>query len=107
VVETFTKAIAAHGVPASVLSDNGMVYTTRFAGGRGGRNGFENQLHQLGVVKKNSSPNHPQTCGKVERFHQTLKQWLHAQPVQPATISQLQALLDTFAGFNKPARTGP
>ena len=38
VVETFTKTAEQHGFPASVLTDNGMVYTTRFSGGRGGRN---------------------------------------------------------------------
>ena len=32
------------------------------------------------VVQKNSRPNHPTTCGKVERFQQTLKKWLRAQP---------------------------
>jgi hypothetical protein len=46
-----------------------MVFTTRFAGGKGGKNGFETELHRLGVTQKNSSPNHPQTCGKVERLH--------------------------------------
>jgi transposase len=51
VVATFRKAVAAHGIPASVLSDNGLVYTTRFAqGGRHhGRNGFEHELHKLGI----------------------------------------------------------
>ena len=42
-------------------------------------------------------PSHPTTCGKVERFQQTMKKWLRAQPVQPATINQLQTLLDRFA----------
>jgi transposase InsO family protein len=103
VVETFRAAVDRHGVPASVLSDNGMVFTTRFAGGRntrpGGRNtrnGFETELARHHIAQKNSSPNHPQTCGKVERFHQTLKQWLAAQPAQPTTIAELQALLDRF-----------
>ena len=36
------------------------------------------------------------TQGKVERFQQTAKKWLRAQPGQPATIAQLQALLDAF-----------
>ena len=49
------------------------------------------------VVQKNSRPAHPTTCGKVERFQQTLKKWLRAQPLQPATITDLQALLDAFA----------
>jgi transposase InsO family protein len=40
VVTTFRAAISTYGVPAAVLSDNGMVFTTRLAGGRGGRNAF-------------------------------------------------------------------
>ena len=75
-----------------------MVYTVRLAGSaRGGRNGFEHQLRDWNVVQKNSRPNHPTTCGKVERFQQTMKKWLRAQPVQPATIAELQSLLDRFA----------
>jgi hypothetical protein len=73
-----------------------MVFTTRFSGGRGGRNGFETELRRLGIAQKNSRPNHPTTCGKVERFQQTLKNWLHAQAHQPATLAELQALLDRF-----------
>ena len=96
VLATFRKAAGQHGIPAATLTDNGMVYTTRFAGGRGGRNGFETQLRRWHVVQKNSRPNHPTTCGKVERFQQTLKKWLRAQPVQPTTIDQLQAHIDLF-----------
>jgi transposase InsO family protein len=97
VLSEFRAAVANHGVPASTLTDNGMVFTTRYAGGKGGRNGFEAELRRLGVTQKNSRPNHPTTCGKVERFHQTLKRWLTAQPEQPATIAELQTLLDLFA----------
>jgi len=79
-----------------VLSDNAMVYTTRFSGGRGGRNKFGTTLAEQGVTEKHSGPNHPTTCGKVERFQQTMKNWLRAQPVQPATITELQAQLDRF-----------
>lgn len=98
VKDTFRKAAGQHGIPASTLTDNGMVYTVRLAGiGRqGGRNGFEQQLHDWGVIQKNSRPNHPTTCGKVERFQQTMKKWLRAQPGQPATLPELQALLDRF-----------
>jgi transposase InsO family protein len=100
VVATFRQAADLHGHPASTLTDNGMVYTTRRSGGslRGtrGRNGFEAELYRLGIVQKNSRPNHPTTCGKVERFQQTLKKWLHAQCPQPATLAQLQTLLDAF-----------
>jgi transposase InsO family protein len=98
VLATFRKTIATYGVPASTLTDNGMVFTTRFAGGRGGRNHLEHELHKLNITQKNGHPNHPQTQGKVERFQQTLKKWLRAQPEQPTTITQLQTLLDRFAG---------
>jgi Integrase core domain len=72
-----------------------MVFTTRLSGGRGGRNGFEHLLDSLGIKQKNSRPNHPTTCGKVERFHQTLKRWLDAHPA-PTTRDQLQQLCDQF-----------
>ena len=104
VLEAFRAACARHGVPASTLTDNGMVFTTRFSGGRGGRNGFESELRRLGVKQKNGKPNHPQTQGKVERLWQTLKKWLTAQPCQPADIAQLQALLDTFTRSYNTAR---
>jgi transposase InsO family protein len=94
--DTFRAAVAAHRTPASTLTDNGMVFTTRLAGGKGGRNALEAELRRLHVAQKNASPNHPTTCGKVERFQQTLKKWLAAQPVQPATLAELQALLDQF-----------
>lgn len=95
---TFRKTAGQHRIPASTLTDNGMVYTVRLAsiGHRGGRNGFEQQLREWHVVQKNSRPNHPTTCGKVERFQQTMKNWLRTQPDQPATITELQALLDRF-----------
>jgi transposase InsO family protein len=96
VLATFRETAGQHGIPASTLTDNGMVYTVRYAGGRGGRNAFETQLRRWQVVQKNSRPNHPTTCGKVERFQQTLKKWLRAQPVQPTTITELQALIDLF-----------
>jgi transposase InsO family protein len=102
VVAAFRQAVADQGIPASVLSDNGMVFTTRFAGGRAGRdtiNGFQAELRDLGGAQKHSKPNHPTTCGKVERFHQTLKKWLRAQPQQPTTIAELQALCDHFIAY--------
>lgn len=110
VADTFTTTAGRHGHPASTLTDNGMVYTTRFAGGRGGRNHLEHQLQQLGIRQKNSRPNHPTTCGKVERFQQTMKNWLAAQPAQPSTIDGLQTMLDTFrAHYNtrRPHRSLP
>jgi transposase InsO family protein len=95
VLAAFRTAVEHHGVPASTLTDNGMVFTTRF---RRGSNSFERELVLLGVEQKNGKPNHPQTQGKVERFWQTLKKWLRAQP-PAATLAQLQTQLDTFADY--------
>jgi transposase InsO family protein len=99
VLTTFRQTVAQHGIPASTLTDNGMVFTTRLSGGKRGagtRNGFETELRRLNVVQKNGRPNHPTTQGKVERFQQTMKKWLRTQPDQPSTIDDLQALLDAF-----------
>ena len=99
VLGTFTTTARKHGYPASTLTDNGMVYTVRLAGGRnkGGRTGLEAELFARDIVQKNGRPHHPQTQGKVERFQQTLKKWLRAKPQQPTTIPELQLLLDEFA----------
>ena len=62
------------------------------------------------MIQKNSRPGHPTTCGKVERFQQTLKKWLRAQPVQPSTVAELQALLDEFVdeyNHRRPHRSLP
>jgi transposase InsO family protein len=95
---TFRAAVAAHGAPAATLTDNGMVYTTRLSGGRGGRNALENELRHLGITQKNGRPNHPQTQGKAERFQQTLQKWLTARP-RAATLAELQAQLDAFTAY--------
>lgn len=96
VVTTFRAATEQHGIPFSTLTDNGLVFTTRFSqGGITSRNGFETELVRLRVRQKNSRPNHPTTCGKIERFQQTMKRWLRAQPAA-ATIDALQLLLDRF-----------
>ena len=92
VVATFTAAGDDHGWPAATLTDNGAVYTSRFTGGR---NGFEYLLAYLGVHQKNGAPGHPQTQGKIERFHQTLKRWLGRQPAA-ADLAGLQTQLDAF-----------
>jgi transposase InsO family protein len=110
VTATFRQTLATYGIPASTLTDNGMVYTVRLAGGRGGRNAYESELRRLHVVQKNSRPAHPTTCGKVERFQQTMKKWLRAQPLQPTTIAELQTLIDDFVdeyNHRRPHRSLP
>jgi transposase InsO family protein len=96
VLAIVTSAITAYGLPAAVLTDNGAV----FAGGPrgGGRVALEVTLTALGVSVRHARPYHPQTCGKVERFHQTLKKWLARHP-RATTAEQLQAQLDTFRAY--------
>lgn len=95
VVATFRAAISTYGTPASTLTDNGLVFTARF---RGGRNMFENELRTRGIEQKNGHPNHPQTQGKVERFQQTMKKALATNP-PAATLPELQHQLDTFRHY--------
>jgi transposase InsO family protein len=95
VVASFHKAAELHGLPASLLSDNGAVFTGSY---RGGKVLLEYELERLGIEFKNSRPYHPQTCGKVERLHQTLKRYLKAQPAAKS-LPQLQRQLDRFVHY--------
>jgi transposase InsO family protein len=100
----FTGAAERLGVPQRMLSDNGMCFSTA-------RRGltpcdFQANLGALGVTTITSSPYHPQTCGKVERFHQTQKKWLARQRLARST-SELQRQLDAFRAYyndNRPHR---
>ena len=59
---------------------------------------LERELTALGIGLSHCRPYHPQTCGKVERLHQTLKKWLARQD-PAATIGGLQAQLDAFTAY--------
>jgi transposase InsO family protein len=96
VVASFHEAFAAHGFPASVLTDNAAVFTGVPRGG--GRCAIEIEMGALGIRYHHSSPYHPQTCGKVERFHQTLKKWLYRQG-QASSPAELRRDIDRFARY--------
>ena len=103
VAEELSRLIAEYGPPASTLTDNGLVFTARLAGRKGGRNAFEKVLTTNKTQQKNGRPGHPQTQGKIERFHQTLKKWINARP--PAkTVADLQTLLDEFRDYYNTTR---
>jgi transposase InsO family protein len=95
VVHSFAAAWLINGFPAALLTDNGAVFSGK---SRKGKVLLESELERLGIAAKHSTPYHPQTCGKVERFHQTLKRYLGKQ-APPRTIALLQAQLDTFRTY--------
>jgi putative transposase len=91
-IAVFDKAVAAHGVPQRLLSDNGIALNPS-------RRGFLGQLvehvSRLGVEAITGKPHKPTTQGKNERFHQTLFRYLDKQPLAD-TLEQLQAQVDAF-----------
>lgn len=82
--DAFALAASEWGWPARFLSDNAKAF----------RHGLTDALAELGITAGHSRPYHPQTNGKVERFHQTLKKRLATRPC--ATLAELQAELDAF-----------
>jgi putative transposase len=89
-----TAAATACGAPGIVLCDNGLAFSGGLA--RGGA--FARTVTAMGSQLVHASPYHPQTCGKAERHHQTLKRWLATQPA-PATLAGLQTLLDAYQDY--------
>jgi hypothetical protein len=83
-----------------MLTDNGCIFTAQF---RNGRCGFETELATLGITIKHGKPYHPQTQGKIERFHQTLKRWLRKQD-PAASIAELQGQVDYFVRYYNETR---
>jgi transposase InsO family protein len=96
IVADLHAAIARHGRPERLLTDNAAVFTGHYRGR--GWVALERELVALGIALNHSTPYHPQTCGKVERLHQTLKNWLARQPAAAAT-AELQAQLDAFTDY--------
>jgi transposase InsO family protein len=96
---TFCEAAARWGLPAGVLSDNGLCFSGKL---RGFEVLFEAKLRDAGVRPITGRPYHPQTTGKVERFQQTLKRWLRRQDRRRGlarNLAELQSRLDEFVDY--------
>jgi transposase InsO family protein len=91
----FVAASSAYGVPRQLLSDNHLSFTGRLYGLEVA---FERKLAEVGVELINAAPAHPQTLGKLERFHRTLKEWL-ADEGPALDLERLQLLLDRFRAY--------
>ena len=91
-IRVVDKAIAAHGVPQRLLTDNGLALNPS-------RRGYLGQLvdhvSRLGVEAITGKPYKPTTQGKNERFHQTLFRYLDKQPLA-SSLTELQAQVDVF-----------
>lgn len=96
IVTDLHTAINRYGRPERMITDNGAVFTGQYRGH--GWVALERTLVGLGIALSHSRPYHPQTCGKVERLHQTLKKWLTRQPAA-GSLSALQTQLHTFAAY--------
>jgi putative transposase len=101
-IAAITRAFDRFGVPALVLADNGSAFTCRTRSTGASR--FTRMVTAAGARLIHSSPYHPQTCGKVERHHRTFKAWLHAQPVPPANLAELQAVCDSYQAWYNTGR---
>ena len=105
VVAVFRAAVAHHGAPASTLTGNGMVFTTRLSGGKGGRNGLETELRRLGVRQNNGRSNHPQIQAKPDGSSRPSRNdWPGSRPPPPAPN---QAQLNIFTGICKHRPVAP
>jgi transposase InsO family protein len=101
VVECLGAAVEHYGAPKGYLTDNGGIFTGAYRGLA--FVAFERELIDRGIEHRHSRPYHPQTCGKVERFHQTVKKWLDKQP-RARSVVQLQDQLDEFRSYYNEVR---
>jgi transposase InsO family protein len=89
---TGAAALAALASAATVLGWCERVWTDN---AKAFRHTLADALGHLGVTASHTRPYSPRSNGKIERFHQTLKRWLAAQP-PVATLEELQLQLDCF-----------
>ncbi|GAA5121509.1 hypothetical protein GCM10025762_42290 [Haloechinothrix salitolerans] len=98
-ISVFDKAVAAHGVPQRLLSDNGVALNPSRRGSLGQ---FVVHVTGLGVEPITGKPYKPTTQGKNERFHQTLFRYLDKQPLA-SSLAELQTQVDAFDHRPDPA----
>jgi transposase InsO family protein len=98
VCEALLSALRTHGVPESILTDNGKVFTGRFGpAGSVAEVMFDRICAENGIRHLLTAPRSPTTTGKVERLHKTMRaEFLNDADRRYATIEELQAALDAW-----------
>jgi transposase InsO family protein len=96
VCEALLEALARHGVPEQILTDNGKVFTGRFGpAGSSAEVLFDRVCAENGIGHLLTAPRSPTTTGKVERLHKTMRaEFLADADRVYATIDELQPALD-------------
>lgn len=98
VCEALVEALARHGVPEQILTDNGKVFTGRFGpGGSFSEVLFDRVCAENGIRHLLTAPRSPTTTGKVERLHKTMRaEFFTDADAVYLTIAELQAALDVW-----------
>jgi transposase InsO family protein len=96
VCQALAEALARHGVPGQILTDNAKVFTARFGTGPGPVL-FDRICADNGIRHLLTAPYSPTTTGKVERLHKTMRaEFFTGNDRAFTTISELQAALDAW-----------
>jgi len=99
-----TEALARHGVPGQILTDNGKVFTSRFGPGPGPVK-FDQICAGNSIRHLLTAPYSPTTTGKIERLHKTMRaEFFTPKNRQSATIAELQEALDAWVSEYNTAR---
>ena len=104
VCQALSEALAGHGVPSQILTDNGKVFTARFGMGPGPVM-FDRICTDNGIKHLLTAPYSPATTGKVERLHKTMRtEFFTPNDRMFATVPELQTALDGWVAEYNTAR---
>jgi hypothetical protein len=95
VFDALWKTFGEYGLPQAILSDNEHCFNCRYSKGP---SYLEARLWRLGIDTLHGRPRHPQTQGKVERFHRTLQETVGADLRNPGRVDE--ALLHFRCEYN-------
>src|ERR1700682_1075990 len=97
VCDGFSSALKTYGVPTQVLTDNGKVFTGRFAQPPV-EVLFDRICRENGIDHILTQPRSPTTTGKIERFHKTLRTEFNTRQVF-RNLKTAQEALDEWVTY--------